>query len=66
MSNITIVITCYLEGELINEAINSVLGQSVLPQEIIIVDGASTDQSTIAVCKQLVRKQDANCPIKVI
>jgi len=50
MSNITVVITCYLEGELINEAVNSVLGQSVLPQEIIIVDDASTDQSTIAVC----------------
>lgn len=66
MSNISIVITCFREGELIYEAIASILSQSVLPQEIIIVNDASSDQSTIAVCQQLEFKQDPNCPINVI
>jgi glycosyltransferase involved in cell wall biosynthesis len=65
LSNISVVITCYREGELIYEAINSILSQSVLPYEIIIVNDASTDRNTIGVCKELETK-DSNCPIEVI
>ena len=50
MSNISIVITRYWKSELINEAIANVLAQSVLPQEVIIVNDASTDRNTIRIC----------------
>ncbi|AFY75204.1 glycosyl transferase [Synechococcus sp. PCC 7502] len=69
MGNISIIITCYREGELIREAVNSVLSQSLLPQEIIIVNDASTDQPTIAVCQDLELNelnQELKCPINVI
>ncbi len=66
MSNISVVITCYLEGELIYGAVNSVLCQLVLPQEIIIVNDASTDRATIAVCRDLELRKDTNCPIRII
>ncbi len=53
MNNISVVITCYREGELILEAVNSVLAQSLLPLEIIVVNDASSDRSTINTCKKL-------------
>lgn len=65
LSNISVVITCYREGELIYEAVNSIFSQSVLPQEIIIVNDASTNLNTIRVCKELEVK-DTKCPIAVI
>jgi glycosyltransferase involved in cell wall biosynthesis len=52
-SKISLVITCFSEGELIFEAINSVQNQSVSPLEIIIVNDASKDQTTLEVCRQL-------------
>jgi len=66
LPNISIVITCYREGELIYEAIASILAQSVLPREIIIVNDASTDHSTIKVCQELELRPNINCPIKVV
>jgi glycosyltransferase involved in cell wall biosynthesis len=53
MFSISVVITCYREGELICDAVNSVLSQSLLPLEIIIVNDASSDRSTINTCKHL-------------
>ncbi len=53
MNNISVVITCYREGELILDAVNSVLAQSLLPLEIIVVNDASSDHSTINTCKKL-------------
>jgi glycosyltransferase involved in cell wall biosynthesis len=41
--SISVVIPTYNGARFIREAIASVLGQSVLPQEIIVVDDASTD-----------------------
>lgn len=52
-SSVSVVITCFSEGELIFEAVNSVKRQSVSPLEIIIVNDASKDQATIKVCQQL-------------
>ena len=52
-TSISVIITCYREGELILDAVNSVLNQSQLPLEILIVNDASSDQATIAVCQKL-------------
>jgi glycosyltransferase involved in cell wall biosynthesis len=61
-STVSVVITCFSEGELIFEAVNSVKSQSILPLEIIIVNDASQDQATNKVCQQL--EQEPN--IKII
>ena len=53
MSNISIVITCYREGNLLFNAIDSILSQTLLPIEIIIVNDASSDRRTIEVCQEL-------------
>lgn len=51
--NITVVITCYKEGKLIFDAVNSILNQSQIPLEIVIVNDASTDPETVRVCQEL-------------
>lgn len=52
-NNISVVITCYREGDLLLDAINSILSQTLLPLEIIIVNDASSDRRTIEVCQEL-------------
>jgi glycosyltransferase involved in cell wall biosynthesis len=49
--NISVVITCYREGALLQEAVNSALIQS--PQEIVIVNDASPDELTNRICREL-------------
>jgi len=44
--DVTVVITCYNYGAYVAEAIKSVLDQTVQPKQIIIIDDASTDDST--------------------
>lgn len=61
-NSISVVITCFSEGELILDAIASIFNQSIPPLEIIIVNDASTDAETIAVCKRL----EQNPSIQVI
>jgi glycosyltransferase involved in cell wall biosynthesis len=61
-SNVSVVITCYREGDLIQEAIQSILHQTQLPAEIILVNDHSSDQATNAVCRAL----EAQPLIKVI
>ncbi|OIP74726.1 MAG: family 2 glycosyl transferase [Oscillatoriales cyanobacterium CG2_30_44_21] len=53
MPSISVVITCYREGDLLFDAINSILSQTLLPLEIIIVNDASSDRRTIEVCEEL-------------
>jgi glycosyltransferase involved in cell wall biosynthesis len=60
--SISVVITCYTEGSLIYEAVESVLRQSRLPQEIILVNDASPDEETNRVCRDL----DQNLIIRLI
>ncbi len=50
---ISIVITCYREGDLLYDAVDSILSQTLLPLEIIIVNDASSDRRTIEVCQEL-------------
>ncbi len=52
-NDISVVITCYREGDLLHDAINSILSQILLPLEIIIVNDASSDRRTIEVCQEL-------------
>ena len=52
-TNISVVITCYQEGNLLREAVSSALAQS--PQEVIIVNDASPDKLTNDVCRKLER-----------
>lgn len=60
--NISVVITCFSEGKLILEAVDSILSQSLLPSEIIIVNDASKDEQTSKVCQKL----EQNPKIRVI
>jgi glycosyltransferase involved in cell wall biosynthesis len=50
---ISVVITCYSEAELILEAVESVWQQSIPASEIVIVNDASPDPATNRVCQQL-------------
>jgi glycosyltransferase involved in cell wall biosynthesis len=52
-NNISVVITCYCEGDLLLNAVNSILSQTLLPIEIIIVNDTSTDHRTIELCQEL-------------
>lgn len=51
--SISVVITCFREGKLILEAVESVLRQTLLPLEIIIVNDTSQDPETNNVCQDL-------------
>jgi glycosyltransferase involved in cell wall biosynthesis len=53
----TVVITCYAEGELLREAVQSAWRQSVPPNEVIVVYDASGDAATIAVCQRIETEQ---------
>ncbi|WP_017325978.1 glycosyltransferase family 2 protein [Synechococcus sp. PCC 7336] len=53
VNDISVVITCYSEGKLILDAIESIHQQSFPAQEIILVNDASTDIETNQVCQQL-------------
>jgi glycosyltransferase involved in cell wall biosynthesis len=60
--SISVIITCYSEGSLIYEAVESALKQSPPPQEIILVNDASLDKETNRVCHDL----DQNPMIRLI
>jgi len=60
--DISVVITCYREGNLLYAAINSILSQTLLPLEIIIVNDASSDRRTIEVCQE----SEQNALIKIV
>ena len=61
-NNISVVITCFREGKRIFDAIDSIINQSVLPLEIVIVNDASSDETTNNACREL----ESNPLIKVV
>ncbi|MGB3199462.1 MAG: glycosyltransferase family 2 protein [Nodosilinea sp.] len=56
--SISVVITCYREGDLLIEAVESVRQQTQPPLEIVIVNDASPDDRTNQVCRQLETEPD--------
>jgi glycosyltransferase involved in cell wall biosynthesis len=50
-SDITVIIPCYNDGNYIEQALQSILDQTLLPKEIIIIDDGS-DQLTLDVLKR--------------
>lgn len=49
--SISVVITCYNYGQYVGQAIESVLSQTLLPDEIIVINDGSTDDSLAAINK---------------
>jgi glycosyltransferase involved in cell wall biosynthesis len=55
MSDVSVVISSFNQGELVAEAVNSVHSQSMPPARIIVVDDGSTDSDSLAVLDRLQR-----------
>lgn len=55
---LSVVITCYREGDLLREAVESVRRQTYSPLEIVIVNDASPDPTTNQICYQLETEPD--------
>jgi len=53
LNNLSVVITCYREGELLLDAVKSIRQQTHQPLEIIVVNDASPDDATNNICRQL-------------
>ena len=52
-TGITVVVSCFKEGELLRRAIESLSRQSDRDFETVVVNDAATDQATNAVCREL-------------
>jgi glycosyltransferase involved in cell wall biosynthesis len=57
---LSVVITCYREGDLLLEAVESVRQQTQPPLEIVIVNDASPSDRTNQICRQLENEPDIN------
>jgi glycosyltransferase involved in cell wall biosynthesis len=58
---VSLIIACYNYGHFLDEAVESVLAQSYLPDEIILSDDASTDDSA-----EIMKKYSARYPERMI
>ena len=56
MDTISVVITCYKEGDLLRRAFASLESQSDKDFDIVIVNDASPDETTNTVCRELGEK----------
>ena len=56
-SKISVIIPCFNHGLYINEAINSVINQSYLNWEIIVINDGSTDNETISILNSIVETE---------
>lgn len=52
-SNVTVIIPCYNDSAYIEQAINSIVSQTVLPEKIIVIDDGS-DETTKVVLRKIV------------
>jgi glycosyltransferase involved in cell wall biosynthesis len=46
---VSVIVPCYNQGRFIGDALKSILGQSVEPEQIIVVDDGSTDETEMVV-----------------
>jgi len=60
-TDVTVIIPCYNYGNFVNEAIDSVLAQTLLPKKIIVINDGSTDNS-----KQTIDKYKQNPLVEII
>ncbi|MBD1872973.1 glycosyltransferase family 2 protein [Nodosilinea sp. FACHB-131] len=58
LPTLSVVITCYREGDLLLEAVESVRQQTQPPLEIVIVNDASPSDRTNQICRQLEAEPD--------
>src|SRR3972149_11146039 len=59
----SLICTVLNEEESVQELIDSIINQSVMPDEIIIVDGGSTDSTTEVIMAKI--KNDSNLNLKL-
>jgi glycosyltransferase involved in cell wall biosynthesis len=57
MPKVSVIIPCYNHGSYLDQAVDSVLGQTFQDLEIIIVDDGSTDELTAMKCSQYEHKK---------
>lgn len=69
VADATVVITSYNQGDMIREAVSSVMAQTALPAEVIVVDDGSDDAVSLAVLGELEGESRSGgypCPLCVI
>ncbi|MDX8389377.1 MAG: glycosyltransferase family 2 protein [Mariprofundaceae bacterium] len=65
-ADVSVIIPCYCSVETVERALDSVVGQSMAPAEIILVDDASDDNgATISCLQQLCDKFGERCSISI-
>ena len=57
MTTLTAIITCYKEGNLLNEALSSLFNQSDTDFDIILVNDCSPDETTNQICNRFINSE---------
>ena len=64
-ADVEAVITSYNQGDMILEALQSVCVQTVLPQQIIIVDDGSSDEHSMDILNRIEKNMDFPVPVRI-